>query len=406
MIRVVRIYAVLDGLKNNLENILVCIYINRIMFFKSFFLAISLTLLTSNASFVTRFEDWLSEFKIHVRDLEHREKMFAAWVSNDKYIEDSNAMNKTYTLGHNHFSGMDSDEFRQYLGFSTKLANEVGIGRKMALPIIRGGMKEIQCLDRCVKTFDSHHKMSTVACVSDCLTDENTVGLAGIPTSVNWVSKGGVTPVKNQGQCGSCWSFSTTGALEGAYFVKYGKLDSFSEQQLVDCDNRKNGGKDMGCNGGLMDNAFTWIGKNDGLCSEASYPYTSGTTKTAGTCTTTCSNIANSKIASHVDVSPNSDSDMMAAIAQQPVSIAIEADQKDFQLYKSGVFSGECGTNLDHGVLVVGYGSESSKDYYLVKNSWGTTWGENGYIKLGRGSEYNSGAGQCGMLMQGSYPEL
>jgi len=97
---------------------------------------------------------------------------------------------------------------------------------------------------------------------------------------------------------------------------------------------------------------------------------------------------------------------MMAAIAQQPVSIAIEADQKEFQLYKSGVFSGACGANLDHGVLVVGYGSESGGDYYLVKNSWSTTWGDNGYIKLGRGSQYNNGAGQCGMLMQGSYPNV
>jgi C1A family cysteine protease len=155
-----------------------------------------------------------------------------------------------------------------------------------------------------------------------------------------------------------------------------------------------------------MDNAFTWIGKNGGLCSESAYPYTSGTTKTAGTCVNTCSVNTNSKIVSFVDVAPKSDSAMMAAISQQPVSIAIEADQKEFQLYKSGVFTGDCGTNLDHGVLVVGYGTESGGDFYLVKNSWGTTWGDNGYIKLGRGSQYNKGAGQCGMLMQGSYPEL
>ena len=96
----------------------------------------------------------------------------------------------------------------------------------------------------------------------------------------------------------------------------------------------------------------------------------------------------------------------MKAITLQPVSIAIQADQKDFQLYKSGVFTGGCGTSLDHGVLVVGYGSMDGNDFYMVKNSWGTTWGDNGYIYLGRGSEYNNGSGQCGMLMQGSYPIL
>ena len=183
-------------------------------------------------------------------------------------------------------------------------------------------------------------------------------------------------------------------------------MDSFSEQQLVDCDNLKNGGKDHGCNGGLMDNAFNWIKSNDGLCSEKDYPYVSGTTKKAGSCDSTCSTVSDSDVTSYIDVSPNSDSNMMSALEKQPISVAIQADQKDFQLYKSGVFTGDCGTKLDHGVLLVGYGSEEDGDYYLIKNSWGTTWGDNGYIKLGRGEEYNSGKGQCGLLMQGSYPLL
>ena len=155
-----------------------------------------------------------------------------------------------------------------------------------------------------------------------------------------------------------------------------------------------------------MDNAFSWIQKTDGLCVESDYPYTSGTTKSAGDCETTCSVVADSDITSYHDVDANSDSAMMNALAQQPVSIAIQADQKDFQLYSSGVFTGSCGTQLDHGVLTVGYGTEGGEDYYLVKNSWSEGWGDSGYIKLGRGSQYNSGAGQCGMLMQASYPTV
>jgi C1A family cysteine protease len=256
---------------------------------------------------------------------------------------------------------MDSDEFRDYLGFSGENVR--------------------------------HNNLRI-----------DNSNLESVPSSVNWITSGAVTGVKDQGQCGSCWSFSTTGALEGAYFTKYGKLPSFSEQQLVDCDNRKNGGKDMGCNGGLMDNAFSWIKKNGGLCTEAEYPYVSGTTKTAGSCQTSCEVVDDSAVESFVDVPKSSDQSMMAAIAKQPVSVAIEADQKEFQLYKSGVFTGACGTNLDHGVLVVGYGTESDGDYYIVKNSWGTTWGSKGYIYLGRGSQYNNGDGQCGVLLQASYP--
>jgi C1A family cysteine protease len=171
---------------------------------------------------------------------------------------------------------------------------------------------------------------------------------------------------------------------------------------LVDCDTRKNGGSDLGCNGGLMDSAFSWAKKNGGLCTEAAYPYTSGTTKKAGTCSDSkCTKY--SSPTGYVDVTKNSESALASALNNGPVSVAIEADQTAFQLYKSGVFTGTCGTNLDHGVLAVGYGTEGSNDYYKVKNSWGTSWGEAGYIRIQKGSSQKGG--QCGILMgPPSYP--
>ena len=312
-----------------------------------------------NASLIYQFTEWVEFFNIEFNSDEHFHDIYQKWQSNHKFIEEVNGKNLSYVLGHNQFSGMDSEDFRQYLGYS-------------GIPMERVFNKPDYELD------------------------------ITLSEEVDWVKKGAVTDVKDQGQCGSCWSFSTTGALEGAYFAKYGNLETFSEQQLVDCDSFKNGGRDMGCNGGLMDNAFTWIEKNGGLCPEADYPYVSGETKTAGTCKKTCKVIENSKIASFYDVTPSSDPAMMAALSQQPVSIAIEADQREFQLYKSGIFTGTCGNKLDHGVLLVGYGP----DYYLVKNSWGLSWGDGGYIKLGLGPEFNNGDGQCGMLLQGSYPKV
>ena len=312
-----------------------------------------------NASLINQFTEWVEFFNIEFNSDEHFHDIYQKWQSNHKFIEEVNGKNLSYVLGHNQFSGMDSEDFRQYLGYS-------------GVPMER--------------VFNNPDSEPTVL----------------ISEEVNWVKKGAVTDVKDQGQCGSCWSFSTTGALEGAYFVKYGNLETFSEQQLVDCDSFKNGGRDMGCNGGLMDHAFTWIEKNGGLCSETDYPYVSGETKTAGTCKKTCKVVENSKVASFVDVTPSSDIAMMTALSQQPVSIAIEADQREFQLYKSGIFTGVCGNKLDHGVLVIGYGP----DYYLVKNSWGLSWGDGGYIKLGLGPEFNNGDGQCGMLLQGSYPKV
>lgn len=350
-----------------------------------------------SADFETLFENWATEFQIKFHDANHRGHLLNNWVENHKFIESENSQNHTYTLGHNQFSAMNSIEFRDYL---TLFDNT---NFQSTHTDIKKKFDEAKCLYSCVDHRKDVSKLNTIQCVRECL--YTTVSFSS-PTSIDWVDKGAVTPVKNQGQCGSCWSFSTTGALEGAYFIKYGKLVSFSEQQLVDCDTRSNGGKDMGCNGGLMDNAFSWIEKNGGLCTESDYPYNSGTTKKSGSCDTSCQVDTKSDVTSFVDVKSGSDSAMMDALSQQPVSVAIQADQQSFQLYKSGVFSGACGTSLDHGVLLVGYGSMDGSDYYRIKNSWGTTWGDDGFIYIGRGSQFNNGKGQCGVLMQGSYPVL
>jgi KDEL-tailed cysteine endopeptidase len=222
-----------------------------------------------------------------------------------------------------------------------------------------------------------------------------------LPKSVDWREKGAVTAVKDQGQCGSCWSFSASGALEGANFIKNGKLVSISEQHFVDCDD--NG--DHGCHGGLMDNAFEWAQKNGGVCSEENYPYDAK----KGRCNNKGCGDKYATPKSFTDVKENSDEALMSALAKQPVSVAIEADQKEFQLYQSGVFTAPCGISLDHGVLAVGYGTDadSGGDYWIVKNSWGPTWGEDGYIRLARGKSVDQKEGQCGILSgPPSYPEL
>jgi len=332
-------------------------------------LAVASANIHDRAYYEEKFFNWVKEHGVVAQSGAHFVKMLQNYADNDDLVETHNAGTASYKLGHNQFSHMGRAEWKEY------------VSRGLLRPQAQEGPASI------------HQAPADVSALA---------------TSVDWRTKGAVSGVKDQGQCGSCWAFSAVGALEGAHEIKHGSMTVWSEQHFVDCDNRSNGGKDMACNGGLMDNAFSWAKKNGGICTSANYPYVSGTTKKAGTCQdSSCGKDSSVAPASYTDVATNSDSALMSAINQQPVSVAIEADQAAFQLYKSGVFTAACGTNLDHGVLAVGYGTDAASglDYYTVKNSWGTSWGDQGYIYMQRGVSQKQG--QCGILSgPPSYPNL
>jgi hypothetical protein len=309
-----------------------------------------------------KFVDYLKEHSVRARDGAHFVEMLQTFANNWQLIENHNASpeGKKFQMGMNAFGHFTYEQWIEHL--------HLGLERPAR-----------------VSAPQMHSVNGTAA-----------------PDAVDWVDGGAVTPVKDQGNCGSCWSFSATGALEGAYQLKTGMLESFSEQNLVSCDD-----VDMGCKGGLMDQAFQWTMDNGGICTEADYPYVSGKSRDNEDCIQdSCTKDVAVTPTTFTDVA-ESDEDLMDALAQQPVSVAIQANQPAFQFYKSGVMTGKCGDRLDHGVLAVGYGTYSDgNDYYKVKNSWGPNWGMDGYILLGRGSDYGK-SGQCGILSgPPSYPTL
>jgi cathepsin L len=312
------------------------------------------------------FSDIWEDFKkTHKKEYEPEEekKRMEIFEINLKKIEMHNYLHmkglKSYRLGVNEYADMEHKEFVSIMN-----------GLKMRKPT----------------DPQPHHSRSTYM---------SPLAPVTLPDEVDWREKGYVTPVKNQGQCGSCWSFSTTGALEGQHFRKTGKLVSLSEQNLVDCSTKWG---NNGCEGGLMDNAFQYIEDNDGIDTEESYPYMAK----EGTCHFKSRDVGATDIG-FTDVTPHGDEDKLkeAVGTVGPVSIAIDASHESFQLYKDGVYDEpECSSEqLDHGVLVVGYGNEDGQDYWLVKNSWGESWGDEGYIYMARNKD-----NQCGVASQASYP--
>ncbi|CAN6482417.1 unnamed protein product [Victoria cruziana] len=303
------------------------------------------------------YESWMARHGKAYNDLAEKDKRFEAFKDNLHFIDEHNSGNHSYKLGLNRFADLTNEEYRNmYLG--TKMSPN---RRNSKLAGKRYTVKEGEEL----------------------------------PDQVDWREKGAVTDVKDQGSCGSCWAFSTIAAVEGINQIVTEDLVSLSEQELVDCDTSYN----QGCNGGLMDYAFQFIINNGGIDSEEDYPYKARD----GTCDQYRKNARVVTIDDYEDVPENDESALMKAVANQPVSVAIEAGGRTFQLYDSGIFTGTCGTELDHGVAAVGYGTENGVDYWIVKNSWGYSWGEKGYIRMQRNVPA-APTGKCGIAMEASYP--
>jgi len=301
------------------------------------------------SSYEFLFTSWAKEHN-KVYETEDFFQRFHVFRSNLDFVMAENSKNQSFTLAMNQFGDLTWEEFKeQRMGYQRDADSAVR------------SLNELPFLDKLVG-------------------DE-------VAASVDWRDKGIVTPVKDQGACGSCWAFSATGAFEGAYAQAKGRLLSFSEQQLVDCSGPQG---NNGCSGGLMDRAFVYWEKT-GACLESDYPYTARN----GVCQTSCLGYA--KVAKYNDI-PRGELNLLNAVNIAPVSVAIEADQQSFQFYKSGVFQGPCGQSLDHGVLVVGYGDDAGLPYWLVKNSWGGRWGESGYIRIMRNQNL------CGISNEPSYP--
>lgn len=301
------------------------------------------------------FKSWVTDHaKEYITDVQEYAKRLTVFQKNVEFIGLHNSEHPENQLGLNAFADLTFEEFKDTrLGFKPELAST-------QQPHLLGTFR-----------YAEHEA----------------------PASQDWVAAGAVTPIKDQGQCGSCWAFSTTGSLEGVNYIKTGTLKSLSEQELVDCDREQ----DMGCGGGLMNNAFEFIIGNKGVDTENDYHYW-GSFSFCNRRKEHDRTVV--EITGYEKVPANDEAALEKAVANQPVAVAVCVDAP-FQFYKGGIVDRACCTALNHGVLVTGYGVDDGKRYWTVKNSWGSWWGEDGFFRLKKDV---GGEGTCGVAMMASYP--
>jgi len=319
----------------------------KIAFLVAFMVAAALAL--SESEYQDGFRTFMHQYKKSYHHDEFQTR-YAIYKKALDFVADHNTKGKSYTVAINKFSDLTNEEFRSYY-----------LGLKMP---------------------------------SEIPTPSTTFTVNAAPATWDWRGEGAVTGVKDQGQCGSCWAFSTTGSTEGCHFLATQKLVSLSEQNLVDCSGAQG---NEGCDGGLMTSAMDYIITTGGIDTESTYPYKAQD----GNCVYKSSN-SGATLASYVNVNSGDEGDLQTKVQTGPTSVAIDASNPSFQMYSTGVYDEpNCSsTELDHGVLAVGWGTQSGKDYWIVKNSWGTGWGQSGYIFMSRNK-----SNQCGIATMATLPK-